>query len=203
VPQRSLVLYTPIGKMTSTYVFQHHHEYLLENAYKFITYWFDMFQRLFGAKKTVVHAGNIAKHATALYDFFNADGKYKAMLHEKGNLKGTIDSFLADSKSQILLVTASEYGLDLKDILVQFVLKIPYATYDDRARALERKLGKNKFKEWYDWDGVSRVIQGSGRISRGSGDRGCTFLMDSKFFELYKRYRDKMPLWFLDRLVGV
>jgi len=203
VPQRSLVLYTPIGKMTSTYVFQHHHEYLLENAYKFITYWFDMFQRLFGAKKTVVHTGNLAKHAAALYNFFNADGRYKTVLHEKGNLKGTIDDFLADSEAQILLVTAGEYGLNLKEILVQFVLKIPYATYDDRVRALEKRLGKDKFKEWYDWDSVSRVIQGAGRISRGSGDRGCTFLMDSKFFELYKQYHDNMPSWFLDRLVGV
>ena len=201
VPQRSLVLYTPIGKMTSTYVFQHHHEYLLENAYKFITYWFSMFSSLFGTKKVVVHCGNIGNFGASLKRSFDSGGKYEAILHERGNLKGTVETFLDDAQSQVLLVTSAEYGMDFKDIDLSFVLKVPYATHDERIRALEKTLGKEEFSEFYEWDAISRLIQASGRTARGAGNFSTVFLMDSKFFELYRRYNNLIPDWFKKRLI--
>ena len=204
VPQRSLVLYTPIGKMTSTYIFQHHHEYLLENAYNFITYWFDMFQRLFGEKKCVVHCGNVSMHATTLYQYFTAEGKYEAILHEKGNLKGTVEDFINSDTAQFLLFTAGEYGFDLPFSL-NFILKIPYENYDERIRALEKSLSEEEFKQFYEGSAILRTVQACGRVGRGSGEKsfGCSFILDSKFFELYRRYESVLPDWFKKRLVNL
>ena len=112
---------------------------------------------------------------------------------------GTIEKFVG-SDSKYLLVASAEYGMDASWCNCQFVLKVPYASFDDRLKALERKMGKEKFKHFYTMDALNKLIQQAGRIGRGWDSFGATFLLDSKFGELYGQYKQFFPDWFNDRL---
>jgi Rad3-related DNA helicase len=111
----------------------------------------------------------------------------------------TIETF-QESNKRYLLVASAEYGADFTWCECQFVLKVPYATLDDRMRALERKMGKDKFKRWYVSDAINRLIQQCGRVGRGYDSFGCTFILDSKFKEVFKQNGSAFPQWFKDRL---
>lgn len=69
-------------------------------------------------------------------------------------------------------------------------------------RALEKKMGKPKFKKWYTTDAINRLVQQCGRVGRGYDSFGCTFILDGKFKDVYRMYKGVFPLWFVDRLVG-
>ena len=80
-------------------------------------------------------------------------------------------------------------------------MKVPFAAMDECLRALEKSIGKKSFREWYAMDAMNRLVQESGRVGRGMNSFGCTFVLDSKFLTLYQKYKDKLPEWFVERLV--
>jgi Rad3-related DNA helicase len=123
-------------------------------------------------------------------------------MHERGNLMGTIDTFVASDK-RYLIIAGADYGGDFSWAKVQFVLKFPYASLDERMRTLERVFGKQKFNEYYVGEAISRIVQQTGRVCRGSGDFGATVIMDAKFMEIYRVQLSKFPQWFKDSFDGV
>jgi len=192
--QRCGIYYAPQGKLTSREL--QIKPYLLEHAATFIEGMSNIFQGIYGSKKFVVHCGNIGTHATKINELLEPR---QCVLHEAGNLMGTIDRFM-DSNKRYLLVASAEYGADFTWCNCQFVLKFPYASYDERMKALERCVGKEKFKDLYTGDAISRLIQQCGRVGRGAGAFGCTFILDAKFSEVYKQYHGRFPDWFKSRL---
>ena len=198
VPMRTAIYYTPIGLMTSRNVFTMQNEYLLQEASQFISNVYLVHKNMFEGKKAVVHCGNLGRHGTIMNEHLKQEG-YKTILHESGRLKQTIDTFLA-TDTQFLLVVSAEYGFDFKDISLQFVLKVPFAAMNERLRALERSIGKLKFNEWYSTDALNRLTQQCGRVGRGANSFGCTFILDSKFKEMYNKYKNVLPGWFVERL---
>jgi Rad3-related DNA helicase len=113
---------------------------------------------------------------------------------------GTINRFTSSTK-RYLLVASAEYGADFTWCDCQFILKVPYATLDDRMKALERKIGKSAFNNWYITDTINRMVQQCGRVGRGFDSFGCTFILDSKFSDVYLQHSGKFPEWFKERLV--
>ena len=198
VPMRTKIIYAPVGLMTSRNVFQMHNEQLLDAAGWTIINIFEIFKALFDSKKAVIHCGNLGKHGILMDGIFEGLG-YRAILHESGKLKATIEEFL-DGVVPFLLVVSAEYGMDFKDIDLQFILKVPYAAMDERLKALEKEIGKPAFKEWYSLDAMNRLVQQCGRVGRGANDFGVTFILDSKFLNLYDKYLDKLPGWFKMRV---
>jgi hypothetical protein len=192
--QRCGIYYAPQGKLTSREL--QTKPYLLEHAATFIEGMTNIFQGIYGSKKFVVHCGNIGNHATKINELL---GYKQCTLHEAGNLMGTIDRFM-ESDKRYLLVASAEYGADFTWCQCQFVLKFPYASYDERMKALERCVGKQRFKELYTGDAISRLIQQCGRVGRGAGSFGCTFILDAKFREVYQEYQGNFPDWFKARL---
>ena len=199
VPMRAKILYAPIGLMTSRNIYTMHHEQLLTDAGWFIVNIFDTFKAMFGSRKAVVHCGNLKGHGNLLNSFLQANS-FKTILHEQGKLKETIETFL-DGDATFLLVVSAEYGLDFKDIDLQFVLKVPYAAKDERLKALEKGIGKKAFNEYYTMDALNRLVQQCGRVGRGANSFGVTFILDSKFKSLYEKYNAKLPGWFKERVV--
>lgn len=193
--QRAGIFYTPVGKLTSRSLKMQ--PWLMDNAGEFIRTCSEMFWGLYNSRKFVVHCGNIGNHATKLFDILGADN---CVLHEAGNLMGTIDKFKENNK-RYLLVASAEYGADFTFCNCQFILKVPYASYDDKMKALERKMGREKFNKWYTTDAIFKIIQQSGRVCRGAGDFGCTFILDSKYSEVIKQYGSVLPEWFKERMV--
>lgn len=198
VPMRTAIYYTPTGLMTSRNVFTNKNEHLLQEASQFIINMFLVHKNMFEGKKAVIHCGNLGRHGTIMNEHLKSEG-YKTILHESGKLKQTLDTFLA-TDTQFLLVVSAEYGFDFKNISLQFVLKVPFAAMDERLRALERSIGKAKFKKWYSNDALNRMTQQCGRVGRGANSFGTTFILDSKFKEMYNKYRNVLPRWFVERL---
>ena len=199
VPMRTAIFYTPIGLMTARNVFTMHNEHLLLEASKFISNMYLVHKNMFGGEKAVIHCGNLGRHGTILNEYLKQEG-YTTILHEAGKLKQTLERFLS-TDTQFLLVVSAEYGLDFKNITLQFILKVPFAAMDECLRALEKSIGKKSFREWYAMDAMNRLVQESGRVGRGMNSFGCTFVLDSKFLTLYQKYKDKLPEWFVERLV--
>lgn len=197
VPMRTAIIYNPIGLMTSRNIFSCNNEHLLEDASTFITTTFQIFQGLYDTQKAVIHCGNVSKHGAIVNEYIQKD--YTTVIHELGRLKETVEVFL-QGNAQFLLVVSAEYGMDFKNIDLQFVLKVPFASMDERMRALEKTIGRSEFKQWYTMDALNRLIQQCGRIGRGANGFGITFILDEKFAQLYKRYKRQLPLWFIERI---
>lgn len=193
--QRAGIFYTPVGKLTSRSLKMQ--PWLINSAADFIKTSSEMFWGLYNSRKFVVHCGNIGNHATKLQEVL---GEKDCILHESGNLMGTIDKFKENSK-RYLLVASAEYGADFTFCNCQYILKVPYASYDDKMKALERKMGREQFNRWYTMDAINRVVQQAGRVCRGYNDFGCTFILDAKFSEIYKHYGNAVPEWFKQRMV--
>ena len=119
----------------------------------------------------------------------------RCTMHIKGNLMETIEGFALNDK-RFLLVAGADYGGDMTWANVQFVLKYPYASLDERMRVLERVMGKEKFNRWYKNDARSRHIQQAGRVCRGWGDFGVTIQLDTKCREEYERDMQNYPEWY-------
>jgi len=208
IHQRCGIFFVPQGKLTARELKRQ--PFLLENAGKFIDQMSSIFDGIYGSKKFVVHCGNIGYHATHIreqLDDLAARNLKKGelprsvcTLHEKGNLMGTMEKFL-EGDSRYLLIASGEYGADMSWCNCQFVLKFPYASLDDRMRALERKIGKDAFDKFYTMDAINRFVQCCGRVGRGWDSFGTTFVLDSKALEIYNRYTSAFPQWFKDRVI--
>ena len=198
VPMRTAIFYTPIGLMTSRNVFTLHNEHLLLDASKFISNLYLLHKNMFENEKVVIHCGNLGRHGLIMNEHLQQEG-YKTILHESGKLKQTLERFLS-TDTQFLLVVSAEYGFDFKDISLQYVLKVPFAAMDERLRALERSIGKPTFNDWYTMDAINRLIQAAGRVGRGMGSFGTTFILDAKFKEIHNKYNRQFPSWFKERL---
>ena len=198
VSMRTTIYYTPIGLMTSRNIFTLHNEHLLKEAAQFISNLYLVHKNMFGSEKAVIHCGNLGRHGLIMNDHLQQEG-YTTILHESGKLKQTLERFLS-TDTQFLLVVSAEYGFDFKNISLQYVLKVPFAAMDERLRALERSIGKAKFNEWYTMDAINRLIQAAGRVGRGMGSFGTTFILDAKFKEIHNKYNRQFPSWFKERL---
>ncbi len=128
-------------------------------------------------------------------------GDERCTMHIRGNLMKTIDDF-KDNRMRYLLVAGADYGGDMTFAKLQFVLKYPYPSLDDRMRTLEKLLGKADFNAYYSTDARSRFVQSCGRTCRGAGDFGVTVVLDSKFIEEWHSNADKFPDWFRDSFNG-
>ena len=53
---------------------------------------------------------------------------------------------------------------------------------------------------WYAMSAILTLIQATGRISRTDNDYGKTYIIDSNFKVLLRKYRELFPSWYLDSL---
>jgi len=150
-------------------------------------------------EKFIVHCGNTHAHMQVLRDVLSE--KFKVLVHEKGKMDETIRKF-REGDYEVLLVAAADVGYDFFDYHYQFIFKLPYEDRNDpRWRAIEKKYGKEEADKRYHQELIDRIVQICGRICRGREDWGITYILDSKFGELYERYHDFFPESFAKRLI--
>jgi len=198
VPFKAKVFVLPIGNLTVRNVFWNNNQDLLYKAAEVIKKIALLTFRIVDEKKAVVHCGNLKRHGKYLHKLISFD--FPAILHEEGKLEQTIAKFL-QSDTSFLLAVGMEYGTDLVNIPLQFILKVPYAAKDERLKALEKFLGRDEFEKWYSQDALNRIVQACGRTARRPNDFSVTFILDEKFVELYEKYEHVLPGWFKNRLV--
>ncbi len=194
--QRRGIFYSPVGKMTSRELGMK--PWLIERAAEKIKEISEVAEGLYDTDRFCIHCANLKTHAQGLYDILGAD---LCTLHEKGNLMQTIDKFVASDK-RYLLVAGAEYGASFDWCKVQFILKFPYGNLDERARTLERVMGKEAFGKHYVGDARIRLVQQAGRNCRGFGDFGVTVILDSKFADDYREHGGEYPDWFRNSFDG-
>ncbi len=195
--QRRGIFYAPVGKMTSRELSMK--PYLMNRAADAIMEISEIAEGLFDTRKFPVHCGNLTTHAPALLERLGEDN---CILHSKGNLMRTIDRF-NEEDVRYLLIAGADYGADFPhEVKVQFVLKFPYASLDERMRTLERLMGPERFGRYYTGEAISRIVQQSGRVCRGFGAFGATVILDAKFAEIYNQNMMQFPEWFRDSFDG-
>jgi hypothetical protein len=187
--QRRGVFYKPVGKMTSRNLKMQ--PSLMNHAAKMIEEISGFAEGLYDTKQFVIHAGNIGNFGESICNLL---GKEDCTLHQRGNLMKTISDFLKDKK-RYLVVAGADYGGSFDWCRVQYILKFPFATLDERMRVLEKVMGREKFNQFYMSDARTRFTQQVGRNCRGWGDFGCTIVLDAKFWEDWKINKLLYPDW--------
>lgn len=183
-------------------VFEKGNRHLLEAAVKLMLETYNFVCRLLKLDKfkTAVHCGNLKKHGKMVYDLLKVNGK-KPLLMVEGKQGEYIERFIKGDYDFFCGV-ALEYGYDWSFIPCQFIVKMPFPDLEDaRVQGIRETLGEEKFKEWYSWEAMSRVIQASGRNARNPRDFAVTVILDSNFTWVFKKYKDKVPEWFKKRVV--
>jgi len=200
MPFRARTIYYPVGNMSVRNVEFKGHRELYEKAVDVIIKTYDFTTKLAGQRKSPIHCGNLARHGKAIYDLLVSNGR-KALLMEEGRQKEYVEMFI-NGDYDFFCVVAAEYGYDWVFSPIQYILKMPFADLSDpRIKAIRKRLGEQKFNEWYNWEALSKVIQASGRNARGPDDFGITIILDSCFERLYKEFEHQIPKWFKDRLI--
>lgn len=194
IHQRCGIYFAPVGNLTSHSLKQN--PYLMSTAAKAIAEISTYMEMCYDADRVVVHCGNLGTHAASLFKIL---GDSDCVLHQSGRLAETIEAYLKSGK-KYLLVAAAEYGGDFGWCRLQFVLKFPYPNLDERMRTLERTMGKEDFRRYYEGEARTRVIQMAGRNVRGFNDFGVTVMLDSKCNEDYARNKGNYPSWFQERV---
>jgi hypothetical protein len=196
VPQRTRVFYTPISLMTSNYCFTKNNQHVFKDCADFIINMNSVFTSLYKSDKAIIHTGNLLHHAKELMEYMPKD---KCLVHSSGKLLETVEEFRKSDK-RFLLIVGADHGLDLSGINHQFILKVPFASEDDRMKEIKKQMTAEEFSFFYNMDAINRLVQSSGRAGRGADSFGCTFIMDRKFREVYFKFKNYLPAWFLEKL---
>jgi len=187
------IVYLPVEKLTTTsyrrkgpVIFK-----IAANVIKMITSYYN-------ADKVVVHVKDIEITGKEIARYLQP---FKVKLHEKGNVDKTIEEFKNDD-SRFLVVAQMDTGHDFTFVKLQFIVNLPYADLSDPLwSAIAKKYGKDEMYRRYNTEMITKLIQLCGRVCRGRSDTGITFILDKKFEEVYKKFNDKFPDDFKNRVV--
>jgi Rad3-related DNA helicase len=118
------------------------------------------------------------------------------MWHTKNDREAQYANFIArGAETGAVLVACGMYeGIDLSYDLArwQAICKVPYPSLGDAA-VNERMIRR---PESYAWSAIRDLLQATGRVCRSPTDTGITYILDSNFKVLRKRYPDLFPDWF-------
>jgi Rad3-related DNA helicase len=112
----------------------------------------------------------------------------------KGKRNDIFQTFF-DAPIPCVMVTPSmRLGVDLKDELArwQIIAKVPYPYLGDPQVKKRTEIDSG----WYSFQAVSSLIQTYGRVCRSETDFGETFILDSKFIDLFNQNISYFPKWF-------
>jgi tetratricopeptide (TPR) repeat protein len=165
------VVYIPLSNMSRASI----GEDAFNRAAQFIA------QLIESSGKIIVHTGNLEYADYLEKKLYN----YGVVKHEAGKLDKAMEQFRKGGYN-VLLTASGDSGFDFygKEYHQQVILKMPYPSLNEEWRALEMKVGSDEMNMRYEKAAVDTIIQICGRISRGD-DSGITYIIDSKFKDLY------------------
>ena len=210
----SKILYFPVANMSVKHIFYGKRVNILKNVIKNLiiplcdeVYSIVEMQNLRKMRKFVLYCGSINKHVYTVKDILIDEGKKVLWQDESIPLFKVIEKFKIDKDTEyICLGHGSEYGIDFNYSPFMVILKVPFPASDEqdtRMRQMMKKMGKEKFYEWYYWEAIKKLIQASGRVVRRPDDPSVTVIIDTWFEYLFYKFYDKIPSWFKNRLVMI
>lgn len=126
--------------------------------------------------------------------------------HEGGDKRAEVEKFMRDTEDNSILVSPSLVeGFDGKGDIArwQVILKIPFPPRNDALIAA--KLKEENGERWYNEQVANTLAQAYGRVNRGPGDLGVTYILDGMlpfFLKNIKKCRldHDLPPAFLEAL---
>ena len=151
-------------------------------------------------EKGVIHCHSY-QYQKFIYERVNSDLKKRMILHNTRNRKKAIFDFVNSLDPKILLSVNMDQGTDFHDELArwQVIVKTPFADLSDPWVMAH----KGRLEDWYELNALQNIIQASGRIIRSESDFGTTYIIDRTSLDLIQKFRDKLPRWFTQRIVGL
>lgn len=143
----------------------------------------------------IIHTGNFAI-AKWLVDELESEAPQQIFHHNPDSgddRNAVINAFQSSPKPGILISPSSTEGLDLKDDLGRFAIfvKVPFGFLGDKW--IKRRLEMSN--EWYQRRALIDVIQGGGRVVRGTDDWGKVYILDQSWGFLYSKTKGMIPDW--------
>ena len=112
-----------------------------------------------------------------------------------------IEEYKSPSNPNAILVAPSlERGFDLPGDLgrASIIAKCPYPNLGDAQISARLYSGG---QSWFDLEALRRIIQMSGRTTRGIEDFSTAYILDRSFYEnLWKKVSHHVPLWWKDAI---
>jgi len=105
----------------------------------------------------------------------------RILWHFKGPKEAILQKFLQDTKNRMILVSPSIMeGFDGKGDIArwQIILKIPYPPLKSPEVQERMKASKVEGDRWYTSQVLESLTQAYGRVNRGEGDLGITYIVD-------------------------
>ena len=151
----------------------------------------------FSSKKGIIHTHTI-DITKELKRVFGNDHRF--LYREPGvTNEMIIDQHIESVKPTVLVSPSMTHGIDLKGELGEFavIMKAPFLPLgDERVKRL-----CSEDPDWYANKMVSNFIQMCGRTIRSKSDESQTFVLDATLTNKIISMKDKLPKYFLDRLV--
>lgn len=99
----------------------------------------------------------------------------------------------------VLVSPSMTHGIDLKGELGRFqiIMKAPFLPMNNPR--VKRKMKEDP--RWYVNMMLSTLVQACGRCNRSSDDESVTYILDSKAWDTIRKFQDRLPKYFLSRLV--
>jgi Rad3-related DNA helicase len=129
--------------------------------------------------------------------YYNANQLKNSSKHSKRFLipnsenKSFVLKEFYNSKNKILVSPSIIEGLDLKDDLSRFqcFIKVPFLYLGDKQ--IKRRLEIDP--DWYSYQAILSIIQGTGRSVRSETDTAVTYMLDKSFGRLLRDYDEYFP----------
>ena len=106
-----------------------------------------------------------------------------------------IFKILEEREDTVVVSPTVVEGHDLKDDLCRFAIfmKVPWQSLGDKWIK-----ARSKDDLWYAQQAITKLIQGSGRGTRSEQDHSTTVVIDAKFVDLWRTYKQMFPKWYSD-----
>lgn len=143
-------------------------------------------------ERGVVHT--TYRMAEMLRPLLSDDPRY--LFHDRQDKRAVYAQFRSSSPGTILVACGMYEGIDLPGECArwQVITKVPWASLGNPAI----KYLCTTDEAWYSWDALRAIIQASGRVVRGAGDWGVTYIIDRSWDRLYNTsiMMGLVPDWF-------
>ena len=144
------------------------------------------------------YKGVIHTHTNDIAKYIVNNSKYKdvMMTNTFSPLERTevFEQFFDEKPPKIMVSASMNTGVDLYDDRCrwQVLCKVPYPSLGDPQ--IKRRVDQDQ--TWYVWQTIMTLVQTYGRGCRSDTDWCNTYMLDSKFADVYNRYQYLFPNWF-------
>jgi len=136
--------------------------------------------------------GIIHCHSYKILEFIKTNLINKRFLsHDSKNRDLILKKHITSVKPTVILSPSMKEGVDLKDNISRFqiICKVPYPYLGDKLI----KCKMNKWKWWYSYETVKKIIQSLGRSIRNKKDHAKTYILDSCWENFYNKNENLFP----------